>query len=152
GAIIVGTGNLPTTLDSGDANDGNSIAVTSQITEKLITHAPGTTNLVPALAKSWSGNDDSTVWTFDLEQGVRFHDGTPFNAEAVKFTLDRWNDLDNPYHFAEAGKGYPGWVALFGGFHGSGSVLEKVTVVDEYTVQLELNRSLSFLPAILASG
>ncbi|MCC6310711.1 MAG: ABC transporter substrate-binding protein [Trueperaceae bacterium] len=152
GAIIIGTGNLPTTLDSGDANDGNSIAVTSQITEKLITHAPGTTTLMPALAKSWTGNEDSTVWVFELEQGVRFHDGTPFNAEAVKFSLDRWNDPENPYRYSASGKAYPGWGALFGGFLGSGSALDRVTVLDEYTVQLELNRSVSFLPAILASG
>lgn len=151
-SIIVGTGGLPNTLDSGDANDANSIAVTSQITEKLITHAPGTTNLVPALAKSWTGNEDSTVWVFELEEGVRFHDGTPFDAEAVKFSLDRWNDPENPYHFGAEGKGYPGWRDLFGGFLGGGSALDRVTVLDEHTVQLELNRSVSFLPAILASG
>lgn len=43
----------------------------------------------PALATEWSVNDDATEYTFRLREGVTFHDGTPFNAEAVKFTFDR---------------------------------------------------------------
>ena len=44
---------------------------------------------LPWLAKSWVVSDDSLVWTFTLRDDVKFHDGTPFNAEAVKFHLDR---------------------------------------------------------------
>ena len=43
----------------------------------------------PGLATSWSVSKDGTLWTFKLRPGVSFHDGTPFNAEAVKFSLDR---------------------------------------------------------------
>jgi peptide/nickel transport system substrate-binding protein len=43
----------------------------------------------PALAESWEANADGTVWTFRLRQGVRFHDGTPFNAAAVKYNFER---------------------------------------------------------------
>ena len=46
----------------------------------------------PALATSWSTSDDKLTWTFKLRQGVRFHDGTPFNAAAVKATFDRIRD------------------------------------------------------------
>ena len=46
----------------------------------------------PALATSWSTSDDKLTWTFKLRQGVRFHDGTPFNAAAVKATFERIRD------------------------------------------------------------
>ncbi len=46
-------------------------------------------NYVPALAESWEVSEDGKIWTFKLRQDVTFHDGTPFNAEAVKFNFDR---------------------------------------------------------------
>lgn len=49
-------------------------------------------NIVPNLAKSWEISDDGLEVTFVLQEGVTFHDGTPFNAEAVKFTFDRFID------------------------------------------------------------
>src|SRR5215472_7358546 len=49
----------------------------------------------PKLAQSWTSSDDFKVWTFKLQPGVRFSDGTPFNAEAVKFNYDRMRDPNN---------------------------------------------------------
>lgn len=46
-------------------------------------------NFTPALARSWTVSGDGLTWTFQLRSGVRFHDGTPFNAQAVKFSIDR---------------------------------------------------------------
>src|SRR4051794_19626948 len=55
--------------------------------------------LAPGLADSWEVNpSDPTVWTFHLRQGVRFHDGTPFNADAVIFALDRVMKKDAPQY------------------------------------------------------
>lgn len=51
-------------------------------------------NLVPSLAESWEVSSDATEWTFRLREGVMFHDRTPFNAEAVKFSLERVLDPD----------------------------------------------------------
>ena len=49
----------------------------------------------PKLALSWSHSDDFKTWTFKLRPGVKFHDGTPFNAQAVKENYDRWKDPAN---------------------------------------------------------
>lgn len=49
----------------------------------------GEGNLIPDLATSWEASEDFATWTFKLREGVTFHDGTPFNADAVKFNYDR---------------------------------------------------------------
>lgn len=56
-------------------------------------------NFVADLAESWSRSEDGKQWTFVLRQGIKFHDGTDFNAEAVKFNLDRIRDpkLGSPH-------------------------------------------------------
>ena len=55
---------------------------------------PGSSALLsPGLAVEWESNDDATAWTFKLREGVTFHDGSPFNAEAVKTSLQRTIDL-----------------------------------------------------------
>lgn len=53
-------------------------------------------NIVPMLAESWDISPDGLVYTFTLRQGVKFHDGTEFNAEAVKYNFDRMRDPDFP--------------------------------------------------------
>jgi peptide/nickel transport system substrate-binding protein len=49
----------------------------------------------PKLALSWSHSEDFKTWTFKLRPGVKFHDGTPFNAQAAKENFDRWKDPAN---------------------------------------------------------
>lgn len=147
--LVYGQSGLPVTLDSAAAQDGNSLAVSYQVAENLVGFEAGTTTLAPALATEWSANEDSSVWTFKLREGVNFHDGTPFNAEAVKFNFDRWNDRSNPYHFT---KDYTGWTYVSGGYLGEGSVLEEVRVVDDTTVEFHLTDSVGFFPAMVAAS
>jgi peptide/nickel transport system substrate-binding protein len=84
--------------------------------------------LVPALATSWEISDDGTVYTFHLREGVKFHDGTPWNAEAAAFNFRRVIDPDFEYFEprAEALRTTPL------------RYLEDVRVVDEYTIDLIL--------------
>jgi len=53
----------------------------------------------PSLATEWTVSDDGIEWTFKLREGVLFHDGTPFDAEAVKLSIDRTLFQDHPYYF-----------------------------------------------------
>lgn len=150
--LVFGQSGLPVTLDSAQAQDGNSLSVAYQITEPLVSFKPGTAELVPGLATEWEGNEDASVWTFTLREGVEFHDGTPFNAEAVKFNYDRWNDRENEYSFADEGVDYTSFTYVFSGYLGDGSILEEVNVIDEYTVEFVLTDSVGFFPAMVAAS
>ena len=59
------------------------------INDGLVDYRPGTSQYVPGLATSWSVTPNGTVWTFNIRQGVKFTDGTPFNATTVKYSVDR---------------------------------------------------------------
>jgi peptide/nickel transport system substrate-binding protein len=122
-------------LDPANVTDGESIYVTGNIFDTLLAYEMDNTNVVPALATDWKTIDDEDkVWELTLREGVKFHDGTDFNAEAVKFNFDRWMNEDNEYRHAGENFGY--YVYMFGGFPG---IIDEVTVVDDYTVQIALN-------------
>jgi peptide/nickel transport system substrate-binding protein len=69
--------------------------ITSNAYETLVLYnPPGSEELLsPALATSWEPNDDATEWTFHLREGVKFHDGTDFTAEAVKYSIERTMEM-----------------------------------------------------------
>ncbi|MCZ0901390.1 ABC transporter substrate-binding protein, partial [Microcoleus sp. HI-ES] len=109
GALVYGAGGPPINLEPGNITDGNSVIVIDQIYNRLTDFKPGTVELEPSLATEWSSSKDGKTWTFKLRSGVKFHDGTDFDAEAVKFNVDRWWDAKNPNGFREAGKNYSIW-------------------------------------------
>lgn len=76
--------------------------------------------LKPALATSWETSEDGLTWTFHLRKGVAFHDGEPFNAEAVKYSLERTMAMKKGAYYI--------W-----------SAVKEIKVVDDYTVQFLLD-------------
>ena len=79
----------PPNLDpTGGAAQAIDSVLYSNVFEGL-TRFEGDGAVVPGLAKSWEISDDGTVYTFNLNSGVSFHDGTDMDAEDVKFSLDR---------------------------------------------------------------
>ena len=87
GTLVFAGAADPVLLDGALVSDGESLRVVTQIFETLVALKPGTTEPEPGLAESWSANDDGTVWTFKIREGVKFHDGTDLDAEAVCLQL-----------------------------------------------------------------
>lgn len=153
GALVFGSGGQPVSLTPGDITDGNSIYAQLQIYNYLLGAEPGKTDLIPELATDWSASEDGLIWTFNLREGVKFHDGSDFNAEAVVFNVNRWWDPDFEYGFRAEGNLYEIWTDLFGGFKGDeASTLVDVRAVDELTVEFELAEPFAAFPAAIASA
>lgn len=140
-AFVFGAQGEPVCLDPAVITDGISGRVINQIYEGLVKFDKDTTNPVPALAKSWTTSDDGKEWTFKLQEGVKFHDGTDFNAEAVVKNFDYWGNTKNPQHDAQlkAGQVFEYYEAQFGGFD-ENSIIEKVEAVDPTTVKFTLRQ------------
>jgi len=118
----------PVSMDPQQLTDINSMRVLQNMYDKLVDWDETGFNLVPKLAESWEESDDGLVYTFKLRQDTKFHDGTSVNAEAVKFTFDRMLDENHP--FSHTGP-FPNAEFYFG-------KIDKVDVIDEYTVQFTL--------------
>ena len=111
--IVFATESEPTFLDPAIVSDGPSLRVADQITEGLVTVKPGTTKIVPDLATSWKGTNGGKRWTFTLRKGVKFHDGTAFNAQAVCANFNRWYNF--PPAFQPDSVSYY-YYTVFGGY------------------------------------
>ncbi len=89
GRIVYGLTLSPSGIDPHvNASSELGIPLTS-VYDTLVYQDPATGEFVPGLAERWEVSDDGRVYTFHLRRGVTFHDGTPFNAEAVRFNLER---------------------------------------------------------------
>ncbi|MCC4248654.1 ABC transporter substrate-binding protein [Microbacterium testaceum] len=91
--FVFGASGDPSSLDPAFASDGESFRISRQIFEGLVGVEPGTADPAPMLAESWEQSEDGLSYTFQLKEGVTFHDGTEFNAEAVCFNFDRQNNF-----------------------------------------------------------
>ncbi|SDX02290.1 peptide/nickel transport system substrate-binding protein [Marininema mesophilum] len=135
--LIWGRGADTKSLDPAQVTDGESLNVTRNIYDTLVDYKDENTEVGPALAESWKTSKDQKTWTFNLKKGVKFQDGTDFNAEAVAFNFERWMDKKNPYH---KGGEFPYYGYMFGGYKGDkGHVIKSVKAVNKNTVQFKLN-------------
>ena len=82
-------------LDPHNLTSTMSISANRSMYECLLTFDKDMKNIVPQLAKSYTVSDDGLVYTFTLQTGVKFTDGTDFNSEAVKANIDRCMDEKN---------------------------------------------------------
>jgi len=89
GTLIFGRGGDSVGLDPAYETDGNSFMICDNVLEALVEYKDESTELEPGLAESWTISDDGKTYTFKLRKGVKFHDGTPFDADAVVFSLGR---------------------------------------------------------------
>ncbi len=145
--LVVGQIAEPKSLDPDAVTAVNDFRIVFNIYDGLVRYKDGTLEVEPALAESWDISEDGTVYTFHLREGVSFHDGTPFNAEAVKFKFDRMLNEDSPYH--DTG---PFPLAFFF------SSVDEVTVIDDLTVEFTLTEpyapflsNLAYTPGLIVS-
>ncbi len=133
GTLVYGKPKDAVKLDPHNVTDGESFDVTRHVFENLVEFVDEKTEVRPGLAESWTVSKDGLTWTFTLRRGVRFHDGTPFNARAVVFNVERMAYPSHPYH-----KGpFEYWASFFNGYPG---ILKKISAPDEHTVVIELAR------------
>jgi peptide/nickel transport system substrate-binding protein len=134
-------------LDSATMDWDQTMLVTAQIYETLVNYQSGGTLPVPGLARSWTVSTDGLTWTFHLQTGVTFQDGTAMDANAVVCNLNRWWDPAHPQH--SAGFMFP---YMFGGFKGEpGCWIAAVSASAADEVQIVLTRPDSRLPILLAT-
>ena len=131
GDLVIANLSDAVSLDPHGSNDVPSAKVAYNVYESLL-YFDQNSELQPLLATDWEAVDDLT-WEFSLREGVQFHDGTDFTAEAVKASFERLLDPDigSPRFF------------LF-------EMIEEVVIVDDYTVQFVTQFPFAPLPAHLA--
>jgi peptide/nickel transport system substrate-binding protein len=116
-------------LDPADVDDGESMKVLVNIGQGLVRFKHGTTEVEPCLATSWTISPDGLTHTFKLREHVRFHDGTPLDAEAAASSFRRQMDKSHPARPRDATFAY--WSAMF-------NIITAVEVVDPMTLRLRL--------------
>jgi peptide/nickel transport system substrate-binding protein len=121
-------------MDPASAYDFHTWELFDNIDESLLTYKQGTSEIIPGLAESYTVNKAGDEYVFKLRKGLKFTDGTPFTADAVKWTIDRVVAL----------KGDPSWLVT--------QFVKSVTVVDPLTVKFTLNGPTAFFPSVIAGN
>lgn len=157
----------PESLDQAQLFDPYANYVGWNVYESLLTYDGNSFEVVPNLATEWEVSEDGRQWTFQLQEGVTFHDGTPFNAEAVKFSIERIIGM------AQSRGGFSYYNGVLQGISDWAAAEEKnaenfeeivgganaVEVVDEFTVRFNLEQpyppfehmmALPFISAIIS--
>ncbi len=142
GTLIVGLVAEPVNLDPAQVTDLNSNRVGRRVVETLVTFPEEKTEVVPGLAESWTISKDGLQYTFKLRKGITFHDGTPFNAAAVKFSIERQINPDHPAN--KIGK-YPFANYFFGN-------VKAVEVLSDDRVAFLLKEPRASFLAVLTAG
>jgi peptide/nickel transport system substrate-binding protein len=126
--LIVGQIAEPKSLDPHAVTATNDFRILVNLYDGLVRYKDGTLEVEPALAERWAISEDGKTYTFKLRQGITFHDGSEFNADAVKFNFDRMLREDHAFHDT-------GPFPLSFNF----AAVEAVNVIDDSTVEFKLN-------------
>lgn len=133
GPIIIGTTWRVTDLDPASAYGFQDWEILHNTAETLLTHIPGTTELQPGLAESYEVSDNGLEYTFHLREGLAFADGTPLDAGAVVWSIDRVMQLD----------GDPSYLVT--------DTISDVEAIDDYTVRFVLPEPFSGFPRLVTT-
>lgn len=146
GTFTFGAAGAPEMFDPFYATDGETFRVTRQMFQGLLGIKPGTATVEPELATEWSADEAGTTWTFQLRDDVTFHDGEPFNAEAVCYNFDRMFEQNEAGQVAGEYWGY-----VMGGFSNDpkNSLYKSCEATGDYEATVEITRATSGFPTML---
>ncbi|HHP7232802.1 MAG TPA: ABC transporter substrate-binding protein [Xenococcaceae cyanobacterium] len=131
--IAIGTTLKPRTLDPADNYELAGLNIIYNVAETLYTYELGSTEIVPLLATQMPQvSEDGLTYTIPLRQGVAFQDGTPFNAEAMIFSLNRF--------ITNGGK--PAFLLT--------DVIDTIEATKEFEITIQLQQPFAAFPALLA--
>ncbi|MGE6784548.1 ABC transporter substrate-binding protein [Ensifer adhaerens] len=128
--LVVGQIAEPQSLDPHAVTATNDFRILVNLFDGLVRFKEGTLEVEPALAESWDVSEDGKTYRFKLRKGVKFHDGSDFNAEAVKFNFDRMLNKGHPFY-------HTGPFPLSFNF----ATISSVDVIDAQTVEFKLKEA-----------
>jgi peptide/nickel transport system substrate-binding protein len=130
-------------MDPGYAWNEGDMDIVTHLYDGLVRFKNDQLEVEPALATEWDVSEDGKTWTFKLREGVKFHDGSDFNADDVVFSFMRVLDENHPQHdVIQGGWSYLGYLM--------GDVINDVRKIDDYTVEFDLNEK--FAPFLTYMG
>ncbi|MFM7408716.1 MAG: ABC transporter substrate-binding protein [Cuspidothrix sp.] len=133
GRITIGTTEKPRTLDPADAYELGSLSLVFNMSDRLYTYEPGSTEIKPQLATELPKvSTDGLTYTIPIRKGVVFHDDTPFNAKAMEFSIQRF--IEN--------KGKPSFLLS--------DTIASVKATGEYELTIKLKKPFAAFPSLLA--
>src|SRR5215831_12920025 len=126
--LRVGAPGVPTALEPGAALEGTNPLIARQVFDTLVAWREGSTEVEPALATRWNVSRDGLVWSFNVREGVKFHDGSPLTALEIAASFER--------QLRPEGQGAnKTWPALLRGMPG---VVKEVRAPNSRTVEIVL--------------
>lgn len=127
-ALRLGIITPPSDLDPAYTQDIAATKILPSIFETLVQYEDSTLKTQPALAESVESSPDAITWTFYLRKGVLFHDGTPFNAEAVKVSFERLINPQNEFYseYEDVSRGI------------TFNMIDRIEILNEHTVRFHL--------------
>jgi peptide/nickel transport system substrate-binding protein len=131
--LVYGTTEKVTDMDPANAYDFHTWEIFENVYRGLLGYPAGETKLVPMLATGYTISPDGKDYTFKLRHGLKFSDGTPFDANAVKWSIDRVMRI----------KGDPSWLVT--------DFVDKVVVVNMNTVKFVLKHPCAYFPSLVAT-
>ncbi len=131
GTLIYAKNGPPISLDPAATKETESSVVVASIFDGLVEQQAGKAAINPGLAKRWDVSKNGLTYTFHLKTGVKFHDGTPFNADAVLFSFNRQKDPKHPGHTTHDNFEY--WKNF-----DMDKVLNTINAVNDSTVEFKL--------------
>ncbi len=132
-SIVYGTTDKIVDMDPSKAYDFHTWEIFYNVYQGLLKYPAGKTNIIPGLAESYEISDDGKEYTFKLREGLKFSDGTAFDANAVKWSIERVIALGQD----------PSWLVS--------DFVARVDVVDASRVKFVLKNPVAYFPALVAS-